>query len=647
MASRLYKVLNSVENYRKNMIKSLREKNLNVSDDVSFGAINAMINELEPHLDYSDNIVYYENPEDDPAVWKVPEVWPNIEEILKSKRSHFITVGDVEYELYPYEIVLFTTTDNTVTFRLKDWQSVPYKQDDNVFIVASQCTSTKKTYGCYLSLETSDGRFIDFDISNTSVQDIEHSFDDSKDVIASDGTHFKYIILYQSIRKLSTTTKMDSSSRNNALYYTFPRHGANIHSYAMVTSLIFTKSTSYFSSSGGTQGQQNNLEYVKFCTEGFYYKPTERDGSETYNMLYYQAVPTLGSTQGYIGPLYRIEMRLAFDGIMYFYDASLLYTSTTLRTNTLISNSKTPCYGSGGKTNYLSFPNTLVYCNCSAINVGNFSGAIDNTVRMIKYITGYNLKYTDDDITNNYNNYKHEINSGYWPFLRNFEPLTYRVTKLLKGNTFQYSCTPETNLNFSHLTTGYKYAFSGMNPCNVVDLSAYTGTLLSTVISGLRCNKVILTGMSSITDGIYISYSNSPSTNQLYPYGIPEIIELDLSNVLDINLPNDYFISATYANIPTKIINLSSLQTINKSNAFNCFPNLETLILKDQFNFTINLAKSHKLSIDCIKDLFTKAAVLEEGVTRYMYFNKVLQNSIQALPEYENVLAKGWMVSFN
>lgn len=180
MASKLLNVLKSIESGRQACINIMKEKNLIVQDNSSFDEIADSLRDIETYDNAKSTIPhYYDNPEDDPIVYKIPTDWPDIETILKSQTEDLI---QTDYYNVPIRIALLNNTQPTITFSMTTSNNI--SATDDIIYVAKQDSSSNSANISYCSgatVITSDGA--EYNIGKYyGVDSIQHTWDSTKDI---------------------------------------------------------------------------------------------------------------------------------------------------------------------------------------------------------------------------------------------------------------------------------------------------------------------------------------------------------------------------------------------------------------------------------------------------------------------------------
>lgn len=177
MASKLLNILKSIERGRQACINTMKEKNLIIQDNSSFDEIADSIRDIEVYNNAKSTIPhYYDNPEDDPIVYKIPIDWPDIETILKSQTEDLIKT---DYYNVPIRIALLDNTQPTITFTMTTSNNV--SATDDIIYVGKQDSSSDISYCNGVTVITSDGA--EYNIGKYyGVDSIQHTWDSTKDI---------------------------------------------------------------------------------------------------------------------------------------------------------------------------------------------------------------------------------------------------------------------------------------------------------------------------------------------------------------------------------------------------------------------------------------------------------------------------------
>ena len=177
MASKLLNILKSIERGRQACINTMKEKNLVIQDNSSFEEIADTLRGIEPYDNAKATLPhYYDNPEDDPIVYKIPTDWPDIESILKAQTEDLI---QTDYYNVPIRIALLNNTQPTITFSMTTNNNGT--ATDDIIYVGKQSSSNSITNCNGVTVITSDG--VEYNIGKYyGVDSIQHTWDSTKDI---------------------------------------------------------------------------------------------------------------------------------------------------------------------------------------------------------------------------------------------------------------------------------------------------------------------------------------------------------------------------------------------------------------------------------------------------------------------------------
>ena len=177
MASKLLNILKSIENGRQACINTMKEKNLVIQDNSSFEEIADTLRGIESYDNAKGTLPhYYDNPEDDPIVYKTPTDWPDIESILKAQTEDLI---QTDYYNVPIRIALLNNTQPTITFSMTTDNRATATGD--IIYVGKQGSSNSITNCNGVTIITSDGA--EYNIGKYyGVDSIQHTWDSTKDI---------------------------------------------------------------------------------------------------------------------------------------------------------------------------------------------------------------------------------------------------------------------------------------------------------------------------------------------------------------------------------------------------------------------------------------------------------------------------------
>lgn len=197
MASSLLKTLRNIEIGRQNIIHDLNIMGIPTEKNASFAKIGANLEGVS--LTSNNKYItvpqgpFYDNPEDDPAVWKKPESWPDIVKLFDE-----LVAADTKFSDYACrikQIIMFQTSEDTTVFANQNTSLT-----DNM-ISGFYHPNSVKAY-----IMTSDGALYE---KTNSMTKVTHTWDHSKDLIGPTGEHFKYIVTF--IGNNGSSSKTDAS----------------------------------------------------------------------------------------------------------------------------------------------------------------------------------------------------------------------------------------------------------------------------------------------------------------------------------------------------------------------------------------------------------------------------------------------------
>ena len=181
MASKLLKVLKSIESGRQNCINSIIGNGVSISSNASLDEIAGVIDSnFESQSSYITNIRYYDNPFDDPDL-------PQIDPFVKDCENIFYNAEPITQDgktYYPAAMFLLDI-DESMTETII--------QNRNSINVGSP--GIRLGYNGNWSVLTNDGSF--YVMPNTDDYRVTHTWDNTKDLIdPATNKHYKYVIGY-------------------------------------------------------------------------------------------------------------------------------------------------------------------------------------------------------------------------------------------------------------------------------------------------------------------------------------------------------------------------------------------------------------------------------------------------------------------
>ena len=181
MASKLLKVLKSIESGRQNCINSITGNGVSISSNASLDEIAGVIDSnFESQSSYITNIRYYDNPFDDPDLPQIDPFVKSCEDIFYNAES--ITQNGKTY--YPAAMFLLDIDESMTETIIQNRNSV------NV-----GSPGIRLGYNGNWSVLTNDGSF--YVMPNTDDYRVTHTWDNTKDLIdPATNKHYKYVIGY-------------------------------------------------------------------------------------------------------------------------------------------------------------------------------------------------------------------------------------------------------------------------------------------------------------------------------------------------------------------------------------------------------------------------------------------------------------------
>lgn len=197
MASSLLKTLKNIEIGRQNIIHDLNVMGIPTEKDASFAKIGANLEGIS--LTASNKYItvpqgpFYNNPEDDPVVWKKPESWPDIAKLFDE-----LVAADTKFSESACrikQIIMFQTSEDTTVFA-----------NQNTSLTDNMISGFYHPNGVKAYIMTNDGALYE---KTNSMKTVTHTWDHSKDLIGPTGEHFKYIVTF--IGNNGSSSKTDAS----------------------------------------------------------------------------------------------------------------------------------------------------------------------------------------------------------------------------------------------------------------------------------------------------------------------------------------------------------------------------------------------------------------------------------------------------
>lgn len=640
MLSNILNIFRKVDSERLACAQILRNNKYHVTDKVSYSEITNIIKNnikegpdssptytpLEPP--YYKGPVYYNNPLDDPEVWKVPTDWPDVETILNNTPAQtYITTSnnkDTEYTAIPSCICLFEVTDPSITgFTIASVASMPTVTENTAPILHVYKYNSNVTYAYYLPfIATSDGKLYD----TTKVTSYEHTWDTSKDIIVGD-KRYRYCILYGS----NTTSSFGYIRATNCGIRLL-----QIVAYMQVGATSIAETGSSIGVTGSTKNELLHYKVIDFrnnisatlgvisesrlnicrnfsCRPASSLKFFEVVMSDEYN-------PTQSSTSQY--PFYS------------------LYTEELNRVEI-----NAPAIFNAIPNAYLNIGPNTIYMKTPAASIRrahqysyNGNATTDTTYYRFK------LKYYEivgttapeySCIAYAADNSFYEPNSGNYylklPDLINIEP--YLCASSITGS-LRFFGTKFINSTLKFRATNVDLAYIKDFICDTVEL-VNCKTIRTSDPGKFYINKLILDKVTTITNpGTSYTFGN---ISEIYA---PALTTLDASN-------NSSFY---YFGGFNTVLYLPSLSTIPSATVFESCNALHTLTVGQNFKAkSISLKNCYSLTFESLIDFFNKLAVLTDaeiaqGYSITLPVAGVLDKDL--LPEEIKSIAtsKGWVL---
>ena len=448
-------------------------------------------------------------------------------------------------------------------------------------------------------------------------------------MIDSEENHYKYIILY-------STRIDDATQANNLAAYPISRicAGDNVILPYVILSPVFCR---------------YNVSFSNYHTKIYYLKYTDiLDRLETKEE--YQALPTYDSrrylrffnngteTTEYKKPvpkeIKKIEIDVHLSATTYGNCLNQLYHT---KINTFITNrscSNNVQSASGSDQDMRKFPKSLVYLKARAVHCSVLGGV--NSSTSYTYSMAGQLKYliiTNKEAQNTMNETKpiHDENTSYsrygyyFPFLPASQ--LYPVIQNCNCASILWNEDIEDmDLLFPNARSiGFQAPYSSINSITLPSAETFSGYSASYTAATPKIAR--FPNVRTLTQGFHTM----------------ELRELDLSGLESLTVA---LISTSGYGRGLKKLNCSSLTTCTQTLAFYNAEHLQELILPLGFKYSLDLSYNYCLTYDCIIDIFTKAATLEEGESFTLKLNKTFIEDILTQQDKDIILNKGWTLTF-
>lgn len=631
MISKLLNILRRIDATRLTLIDVLKSKNYPVNTDSTYNSLVPIIsnnlkdNELNKNFEQSpyEDVVYYDNPEDDPMVWKVPTEWPDVETVLRN--AEYIPGSSASNNEFPVAILLFKVDDatvDTVNFQITSGPSSSYYYTTN--------TKTVPDNTIYLKNIISSIAFSDSSEPMVPSTTFEHTWDAAKDIVVN-GTRYRYILLYCKKTQSYNNTDLKVGVGNNC--------GMSLISMTLFGQLITNSYEGYFT--WGINASKS-LQFIKVIDVRYANFDTSLLPSDTLNKLISYGCKNL------IG-LKRIEFDLSDEynpakatGNMNFLVSSHINLNTFICNNAQVLDSQ--------RTAGFAINNGLVYYKAPIFNIyhqrnyatatGTSSSNYGSSVINLKYIE------IDPEVQKNYPltvpcaelgvNSADSSQYGAMPNLSDKAIDVLLSADTLTGSIwFLSGCRQTIKLKSGDISTIWRLNV------DTVEIENLTSTNTAN-FSDVRCRRLILDNLGTLT------INNGACLTTVREFIAPALTEMNYT-----------YTGGTYSFISeqTRTVYLPSLTSIPKPNIFYYVTGsdrrgalLTTLTLGDGFKSAIDFTENPVLSKESVLDLFNKLAPLtEDEIASNSYYVKLPADGLSMLSEFteeEKAIAtnKGWVL---
>ena len=377
MASKLYTYLQSINHSRERMIKILKEDGVSINSDASFAAIAGNLDNItktrEDNNDLNKN--YYDDPEQDPLVWKRPKIYNQIDIIWEQLQSY--THSDFNCTMYPAGIIVFQINEvNNIIIRGSSKRELPSTNymsnplDNNILNIAYIKSSYSSYYPTYLDIHINENNIVSWygeEIKGT-IPAIECNSSDIFTIYDEDNIEYKYIILYSNRHEEKSTSTSDISASSSHLSdYLI---GNIIAGEAIILPyVILNPSFTHYSNVGFLTNLPTQMYWIKFDDTPTRLTQEEYDSLKTYDTLKYAHGLYLGNSSssnnnaaGFSRWLKRFEVNVDLPKSTILLNP---YYMAYSRINTYISNrSISANYSEWNGYQIRQFPNTITYIKC-------------------------------------------------------------------------------------------------------------------------------------------------------------------------------------------------------------------------------------------------------------------------------------------
>lgn len=392
MASNLYNYLNTIDKSRQDMIRILNENGATLEPDTSFSTLSSSLDNItrnRPSTELQDEITYYNNPEDDPLVWKRPKIYTQIDEIWNNIKPY--TNETYNTPMYPAYMYVLKTNLDTLQF-LRQNNKLCSKLDvnpleNNAITIHQKRSDTYANASINYAVHTNDGSVYNYnsyaDKNDATV--ISHTFDSSKDLVDEDGIHYKYLICYSSLLE-DTNPEKSFNDINSSSFGQVPIYGINAGDDIEIPYAVVNPSFVYYSTPIGNN--TTKLYWLKFSDI-----PTRLSEDEVANLPSHHAFKHYRLLRGSVGSssnystggwpkyLQRFEIDIPTYVTVYDNQDYPLYMHNTFL-NTFISSRDISKDLVGNSTNrateLYALPNCLVYLKGRRIHPSALAQCLDS-----------------------------------------------------------------------------------------------------------------------------------------------------------------------------------------------------------------------------------------------------------------------------
>ena len=588
MASNLFKVLNTIEEGRKSCVATLQSRGFPLSDDASLATVASRL-EMLPYedtsvmADISKYVQYYDNPEDDPEVWHMPEDWPDYVSIFKACED---IKDSTNTTMMPLWMALLDNEADTIRFTINKSNLA----EEHAIYIDSHTSSFR------WMVKTSDGASYELDKSHTQTTGHVHTWDKTQDINGK----YRYFIVYAMPTTAYAMCREPDVYNVNILglvlgspsygNYQIFRYGTGFpklqHVYAMKPIT--------------TAGKNCKYPYSRYCLFSGSNAPELR------------CIEEHGDDSG---------------AYVSFSISSPNKITKVIRTNTLHPHA----LGLGSYSSAIYIKAPVVSGGTARRDSTSYEPHTPSFMSKLKYLE------VDEKLMSEY--YKTNTLSGLasLPFLKSPELITKHITKIACGSSttesdFYCSFLNSKLLDLSHLQSVSGRCAIDCSYAEIIDLSSLESLSGNTAIlrGALNCKTVLLDKLKEIVGSF-----NVP--NEMIVLNLPSLEKITGTFSAETN-PSPYPIAKLME------INAPLLHDVSNPKAFYYLYMLHTITLPDQFKYSLDLYNQSLLSRETVLDLLNKAAdVREEGTEYYLRFHSRVLNNLTE-EDKQIATAKGWII---